>query len=83
MKVPREWMECPDVFNIVSEALFNIDPDEAQVQAREEPDGYGGQGYIDVQADGHIYRLDLYEIDPHYAPNEPEDADCSPAGPVG
>ena len=65
MKVNCEWMDTPELFELVSEAMFNGEADSdgrIDVQAREEPDGYGGSGYIEVKHDGRRFRLELAEI---------------------
>lgn len=65
MKVNREWMDAPELFELVSEAMFNGEADSngrIDVQAREEPDGYGGSGYIEIMRDGRRFRLELAEI---------------------
>jgi hypothetical protein len=65
MKVTREWMDEPELFELVSEAMFFDEADSngrIDVQAREEPDGYGGSGYIEIMHDGRRFRLELAEI---------------------
>jgi len=65
MKVTREWMDEPELFELVSEAMFFDEADSngrIDVQAREEPDGYGGSGYIEIMRDGRRFRLELAEI---------------------
>jgi DNA-binding transcriptional ArsR family regulator len=64
MKVTREWMDEPELFELVSEAMFFDEADSngrIDVQAREEPDGYGGSGYIEIMRDGRRFRLELAE----------------------
>ncbi len=65
MKVNCEWMDEPEMFELVSEAMVFDEADSngrIDVQAREEPDGYGESGYIEIMRDGRRFRLELAEI---------------------
>lgn len=65
MKSPRNWTNEQELFDVITEALCNDDRMEQEnfrITARDEEDGYGGNGYILIRTpDGRRFSLDLNE----------------------
>jgi hypothetical protein len=66
MKVPVDWNDCPEMLELVANALDKHEVYEesgARVWASEEEGSYGERGVVDVMLpDGRKFRLDLYEM---------------------
>lgn len=64
MKIPRNWMDEPEVFGAVTEALDQA-ASEGEIDAvdyGEDGDGYGGRGYIEIKIGEGRFSLDLFEL---------------------